>query len=93
MDYTRAMIREVAGIAAVEVLRVLGVSSGELNYTQASATYGRWFEDAVKDGRLQESRRGVGKNGRRWFSVEDILTLKAYDTARAELQMRQLNQK
>lgn len=92
MELTKTTIHAIAGAAAVEVLRALGVSSGELNYTQAAEVYGKWFEDAVKAGRLKESHRGEGKTGRRWFSVADILVLKADETMRAEAQLKTIKQ-
>ena len=62
-----------------------GVSSGEISTKKAIALYGVWFRDAVNAGRLLPCRIGKGENGKRWYSVESILSLRAADEAPAEL--------
>lgn len=89
MDYEFAKMQAVAELAVAEVLKALGVHSGELSYSAAHRTYGSWFAEAVTAGRLKPSRAGKGTTGTRWYSVEDILRLKAVDASRAKLQISQ----
>lgn len=91
MDYEFAKMQAVAELAVAEVLKALGVHSGELSRSAASRTYGRWFDEAVAAGRLQPSRVGRGTTGTKWYSVEDILRLKAVDASRASLQIHNSN--
>lgn len=63
------------GAAAMAVS--LGVTSGELTYSQAVKVYGNWFKDAVTSGALYPIRYGAGSGRTRWFSVTAILALKS----------------
>lgn len=62
-----------------------GMSSGEISTKKAIALYGVWFRDAVASGRLRPCRIGKGDSGKRWYSIQAILTLRAADEAPAEI--------
>lgn len=72
-------------IGAVQVLELLGLSAGELSTRKARDTYGKWFLDAVANGRLHPCRIEEGKAGTRYYQVLDILKLKEKDALKAEL--------
>ena len=72
-------------IGTAETLSLMGVHSGEISMRKARDVYGKWFTDAVNDGRIFPSRVENGRAGTKWFKVTDILALKADDLARAEL--------
>lgn len=91
MDWERAQMQAVAELAVAEVLKALGVHSGEMSQSAAGRTYGKWFTEAVAAGRLQPSRVGSGANGTRWYAIEDILSLKAQDAERAKIQSKTIN--
>lgn len=77
--------RTIAAAGAAEALRLLGLTAGELTYSRAQKTYGKWFTESVKSGRLRPARKGQGANGSLYFRVTDILNLKAQDEAPARL--------
>lgn len=83
--------RAIAEAAALAVLKTLGLTSGEISRNRAIAVYGKWFKDAEKAGRLRPVRIGVGKTGTRWYSVSEILALKAKDEELAEIQLRKIS--
>lgn len=62
-----------------------GLTSGEVSRKKAIALYGSWFRSAIESGRLRPCRIGDGKNGTRWYSVDEILRLRAEDEAPGEL--------
>ena len=72
-------------IGTAETLVTLGIHSGEISMRKARDVYGKWFIDAVNNGRLFPCRVEDGRTGTKWFKVTDILALKADDLARAEL--------
>lgn len=72
-------------IGTAQTLVLMGVHSGEISMRKARDTYGKWFMDAVKDGRIFPCRVEDGRAGTKWFSVTEILSLKADEVARAEL--------
>ena len=81
-------IKVIAQAAAVEVLQNLGLTAGEMSRNRALAIYGKWFKDAEAQGRLNPVRTGTGRTGTKWYSVSDILALKAHDLAAAEAQLK-----
>lgn len=81
----QVLIRSCTELGAVSVIEQLGLHSGEMSHRKARDIYGKWFEDAVKDGRLHPCRVEEGEKGRRMFRVVDILNLKVYDASRADL--------
>lgn len=82
---TAAAVRDIAQLAAVQVMQALGVTSGELSYRQAVKTYGAWFAAAVKGGRISPARTG----GKHAYKVTDILALRAADETKAAIQTKQ----
>lgn len=80
------VIATAAELGAVKAMMALGVTSGEVSSRQAEQTYGKWFKGAVAAKRLRPVRIGEGRTGTRWYSVTDILALRASDEARAEIQ-------
>ena len=79
------IVKAIAEAAAVEVLRTLGLTSGELSRNQAIKTYGTWFKAAETSGRLRPVRIGKGRTGTRWYAVQDILALRAADMSAARM--------
>lgn len=82
---TASAVRDIAQLAAVQVMQALGVTSGELSYRQAVKTYGTWFAAAVKGGRIRPARTG----GKHAYKVTDILALRAADETKAAIQTKQ----
>lgn len=72
-------------IGTAQALVTMGVHSGEISMRRARDVYGKWFLNAVNDGRIFPCRVENGRAGTKWFKVTDILALKADDLARAEL--------
>lgn len=73
---------EVQMIVA-EVLRQMGVTSGEISERQARKTYGKPFMDAVSAGRIRPVRVGAGKTSTKHYRIADILAeqARAYEPA------------
>jgi hypothetical protein len=76
------------GAGVAEALRALGLTSGEISQSQASAVYGRWFRDKVAEGKIAPCRMGEGKTSTRWYRVSEILQEQARDYAAAALQAK-----
>ena len=53
---------------------------------KARDTYGKWFTDAERAGRIRPARVDNGRNGTRHYRVVDIQELRTKDLMRAELQ-------
>lgn len=68
------------------VLETLGITAGEISQRKARDTYGKWFTDAERAGRIRPARVDNGKNGTRHYRVVDIQELRTKDLMRAELQ-------
>lgn len=83
------LVQTAIEVGAARAFEVMGVSSGEMSQRKARDTYGKWFTDADRAGRLRPIRVGDGKNGTRHYRVVDILALKVEDHFRAELQLHQ----
>lgn len=79
------LIRTCVELGSARTMETLGVTSGELSLRKSRDTYGKWFMDAYNQGRIHPCRVEDGKTGTKWFRVVDILQLKAFDAARAEL--------
>lgn len=90
MELTKGIIQDIASCAAVQVMEALGVSSGRISQTQAEEVYGKWFKDAVKNRRIKPVSIGEGRNGRRHYSVREILALRAEDAARSDIHTKLL---
>ena len=73
-----------AQMIVAEVLRQMGVSSGEISERQARKIYGKPFVDAVAAGRIRPVRIGAGKTATKHYRVIDILAeqSRAYEPAR-----------
>lgn len=85
MDNLERLIQTCVELGSARTLETLGISAGELSLTKAKATYGKWFVDAVRNERIFPCRVEEGRAGTKFYRVVDILTLKARDTAKAEL--------
>ena len=79
------LIQTCVELGSAKTLETLGISAGEISQRKARDTYGKYFMDAYRDGRIRPCRVEDGKCGTQWFRVVDILSLKAQDAARAEL--------
>lgn len=73
-------------MGAAQVLETLGITAGEISQRKARDTYGKWFTDAERAGRIRPARVDNGKNGTRHYRVVDIQELRTADLVRAELQ-------
>ena len=87
MDNLQTLIQSAIELGSAKTMEALGVSAGEMPMRKARDTYGKWFLNAVQDGRLHPCRVEDGKFGGKYFRVVDILALKTYDAARAELKI------
>lgn len=79
------LIQTCVELGSAKTLETLGLSAGEISQRKARDTYGKYFMDAIREGRLRPCRVEDGKCGTQWYRVVDILSLKAQDAARAEL--------
>lgn len=87
MERLERMVKLSAEMGAARTLELLGLHSGEVSQRKARDTYGKWFLDAERDGRISPVRVEPGRTGTRWYRVVDILALKVRDAAPAELKM------
>ena len=85
MENLERIIRTSVELGTARTLELLGVTSGEISQRKARDTYGKWFVDADRAGRIRPSHVDEGRNGTRHYRVVDILELKVKDSARAEL--------
>ena len=73
-------------LGTAETLRELGIHAGEISQREALRTYGTYFRALVADGRIKPVRLGNGgKRAKKYYSVKQILTMKAKDAAKATL--------
>ena len=87
MDTLERIVESAAAMGAARVLETLGLTAGEISQRQARKTYGKWFTDAERAGRIRPSRVDKGRNGTRHYRVVAIQELKTADLVRAELQL------
>lgn len=86
-----ALIQTAVELGTARTLELLGVTAGKVSQRRARDTYGKWFLDADRAGRIHPCRVDDGRNGTRHYRVVDILALKVEDHARAELKLHQHN--
>lgn len=79
------IIEDAVRIGCVQTLEMLGVSAGEISQRKAIEMYGKWFRDAVADGRILPIRIEDGKRGAKIFRIQDICAVRVQEAARAEL--------
>lgn len=87
MNTLENIVKEAAALGAATLAETLGLSSGEISQHKARDTYGKWFTDAEKAGRIRPARVDNGRNGTKHYRVVDIQELKTADLVRAELQL------
>lgn len=87
MSNLEDLVKSAAAMGAAQVLETLGISAGEISQRKARDTYGKWFIDAERTGRIRPVRIDEGKNGTRHYRVVDIQELKTSDHFRAQLQL------
>lgn len=85
MNNLERLIETCVELGSAKTLETLGLTSGEISFSKAKKIYGKWFTDAYASQRIFPCRVENGRAGTIWFRVVDILKLKAYDSARAEL--------
>lgn len=86
MSNLEELVKSAAATGAAMVLETLGITAGEISQRKARDTYGKWFTDAERAGRIRPARVDNGKNGTRHYRVVDIQELRTKDLTRAELQ-------
>lgn len=82
------LIKTCVELGTAQTLETLGIHSGEMSLRKARDTYGKYFMDAYKQGRILPWRVEDGASGTKFFRVVDILALKANDLANAEVVWR-----
>lgn len=87
MSTLEQLVQSAAAMGAAQVLETLGITAGEISQRKARDTYGKWFADAEKAGRIRPSRVDNGRNGTRHYRVVTIQELRTADLMRAELQL------
>lgn len=87
MSTLEQLVQSAAKLGAAEALETLGLTAGEISQRKARTTYGKWFTDAERAGRIRPSRIDEGRNGTRHYRVVEIQELKTADLVRAELQL------
>lgn len=90
MDNLERIVESAAALGAAHLAETLGLTAGEISQRQARRTYGKWFTDAERTGRIHPSRIDNGRNGTRHYRVVSIQELKTADLVRAELQLKTL---
>lgn len=85
MNNLERLIKTCIELGTASTLETLGISSGEISQRKARDTYGKYFTDADKAGRIRPCRIEEGHTGTRWYRVVDILALKAQDAAKAHI--------
>lgn len=85
MSNIERLITTCVQLGAAQTLELLGLTSGEISQRKARDIYGKYFTDAVAAGRLHPCRIEAGRGGAKKYRVVDILSLKAADSAKAEL--------
>lgn len=86
MSNLEELVKSAAATGAAMVLETLGITAGEISQRKARDTYGKWFTDAERAGRIRPARVDNGRNGTRHYRVVDIQELRTKDLMRAELQ-------
>lgn len=86
-DLLEQMVQSASAAGAAQVLETLGLTPGEISQRQARKTYGKWFTDAERAGRIHPSRVDDGRNGTRHYRVVAIQELRTADLMRATLQI------
>lgn len=86
MSNLEELVKSAAATGAAMVLETLGITAGEISQRKARDTYGKWFTDAERAGRIRPARVDSGRNGTRHYRVVDIQELRTADLVRAELQ-------
>ena len=81
MDIQRIISASMEAGATAALIKA-GLTSPLISQSQAEKTYGKWFSEAVKAGRLHPCK--VGERVK-WYSVNEINALIVADTARAEI--------
>lgn len=81
MDLQRIISASMEAGATAALIKA-GLRNPLISWRQAEKTYGQWFVEAVKSGRLHPCK--VGQRVR-WFSVNEINTMLVADTAKAEI--------
>ena len=87
MNTLEKLVQSAAEMGAAQVLEILGLTAGEISQRKARDTYGKWFTDAEKAGRIRPVRVDNGKNGTRHYRGVEIQELRTADLVRAELQL------
>jgi hypothetical protein len=85
METLETLIDTCVRLGTVETLRDLGLHPGEISQREALRSYGTYFRQAVADGRIKPVRLGNGARPKKYYSVKEILLLKAKDAAKAQL--------
>jgi len=79
MTALEILISTFAEMGSTKAMVNLGVVSPEISQRKARDIYGKWFTDAVSQGRLRPCRVEDGRAGTKWYCIQDILALKAAD--------------
>jgi hypothetical protein len=79
----RRTVRHIVELTMIQMADMLGVGKTEMSYSKASATFGKFFRDMVKSGKLKPCRYGEGRNGTHWYSLRDILSLRYEEEMKA----------
>jgi hypothetical protein len=87
MSILEQLVQSASAAGAARLAETLGLSAGEISERKARNTYGKWFTDAAKAGRIRPARIDNGRNGTRHYRVVEIQELKTADLVRAELQL------
>lgn len=87
MSNLEELVKSAAATGAAMVLETLGITAGEISQRKARNTYGKWFTDAERAGKIRPTRVDNGRNGTRHYRVVDIQELRTKDLMRAELQL------
>ena len=90
-DFTKEALADIIKATVAETLAATGQGSGEISQSQAIRLYGRWFMNAVAEGRLPPVGPSSNKaTSTKWYSVVDIRALRAAENIKAEIQSKQL---
>lgn len=87
MEPLDIIIRSAYAHGFADASVMLGVTAGEISQRKARELYGKWFSDAVHNGRIRPVRVDNGHRGTKRFLVTDILALRTSDAAKAQVKL------
>lgn len=84
MNIQRIISASVEAGATAALIKA-GLTNPLISQRQAEKTFGKWFANAVKDGKIYPCKIGEGSHATRWYSVNEINALLLTDITAADI--------